>query len=359
MLRTSLTRASVITGAIKNNAGILTLNRPKALNSINLEMVTLMRQQLDAWMKPSPEIKLVIQNAAGGKAFCAGGDVRSITDAGKAGNTQLGKDFFSSEYVLDYKLATLPVPLVSLIDGITMGGGVGVSVHGTFRVATEKTLFAMPETGIGLFPDVGGGYFLPRLPHKELGTFLALTGHRLKSTDNLHAGVATHVCSKELLEKLTEALTLCNDKSDIEDVLLEFQENSLKTNADLNLRFSLQDHLGTIAECFQHNTVEEIKQALADATGDEWAKKQLAVIGKMSPTSCAISLEQVRRGGHMTLAEVLNMELGIGSECMEQKDFYEGIRAVLVDRDNSPQWAAFDGDISGYFQGSDWKPEEW
>ena len=326
MLRQTRPLKAVIEGAVKNNAGILTLNRPKALNSIDLEMVTLMRSQLNDWMKPSPKVKLVIQNAAGGKAFCAGGDVRSITDAGKNGNTQLGKDFFSNEYVLDYKLATLPVPLVSLIDGITMGGGVGVSVHGTFRVATEKTMFAMPETGIGLFPDVGGGYFLPRLPHKELGTFLALTGHRLKSVDNLHAGIATHICSKSKLEQLTEALTKSTGlESDIESILLEFQENSLKENEDLNLRFSLQDHLSTIAECFKHNSVDEIKQSLADTVDNSWAIKQLNIINKMSPTSCAISLEQVRRGANMSLAEVLNMELGIGSECMEQKDFYWGV----------------------------------
>merc|ERR1712000_762184 len=205
-------------------------------------MVNLMHGQLRSWMRETNKIKLLIQNS-NGKAFCAGGDVVAITEAGKNGNIELGKDFFSTEYKLDYALATFPVPLISIIDGICMGGGVGISVHGTFRVATEKTMFAMPETGIGLFPDVGGGHFLPRMQKDFLGTFLALTGHRLKSIDNLHAGIATHICEKKFIEKMTNILSKAENKEEIEDILLEFQEKSLKSNSDLNLRFSLEDHL--------------------------------------------------------------------------------------------------------------------
>lgn len=158
MLRSSIPHLQrVVTSEIIKNAGIITLNRPKALNSINQPMIDIMQDTLNEWI-PKNQVKLVIQEGAGGKAFCAGGDVRAITEEGLKGNTQAGKDFFGSEYTLDYCLATLPVPLVSLIDGIVMGGGVGISLHGKFRVATEKTLFAMPETAIGLFPDVGGGY---------------------------------------------------------------------------------------------------------------------------------------------------------------------------------------------------------
>lgn len=321
MLRTSLKARAVVEGAIKNNAGVLTLNRPKALNSLDLEMVNLMTNQLNSWMRPNPQIKLLIQNSSSPKAFCAGGDVRAITDAGKNGNTQLGKDFFATEYKLDYKLATLPVPVVSLIHGIVMGGGVGISLHGNFRVATEKTMFAMPETGIGLVPDVGGGYFLPRL-EGELGAFLGLTGYRLKSVDNLHAGIATHICSVERLEALTEALTNSTGEiENIESILLEFQENSLRENTDLNLKFSLADHLETINECFKFNLIAEINQALSD-NGSEFALKQLKTIGRMSPTSLAVTLEQIRRGANLSLKEVLNMEHSICSECMEQKDFY-------------------------------------
>jgi len=360
MLRSTVSLKSPVLGKIKNNAGILTLNKPKTLNSLDLEMVNIMHNQLKTWMQPSPSVKLVIQNATGGKAFCAGGDVRAITDAGKAGNTQLGKDFFGTEYKLDYALATLPVPLVSIVDGICMGGGVGISVHGTYRVATEKTLFAMPETGIGLFPDVGGGHFLPRLKHHNMGRFLALTGHRLRGVDNLHVGIATHVCEKSKIESLTEQLTLANGKDEIEDTLMEFQEASLKNNTDLNNRFSLADNLHQISYGFNGHSISQIQTDLLDLN-NEWCDKQIKIINKMSPISLHVTLEQLKRGKLMNLEQVLNMEHGIGSECMEQKDFYEGIRALLVDKDNNPKWVTEfnDKDIDKYFDGSDWKPEKW
>jgi len=357
MIRPSTTKLSSVLAKQVNNAGILTLNRPKALNALNHEMVKIMHTQLRAWVKPTASVKLVIQNAEGGKAFCAGGDIRSITDAGREGNIEPGCNFFNDEYRLNYALHTLPVPLVSIIDGITMGGGVGLSVHGTFRVATEKTLFAMPETGIGLFPDVGGGYFLPRIPKANLGTFLALTGHRVKGVDNVHAGIATHICAKAKLPELTEQLTKCGNKAEIEDLLLEFQEKSLRENVDMNRVFTLDEHLETIKSCFKYNTLDEIKSALQ--SGDAWAGQQLDIINKMSPTSCAITLEQLRRGARKNLKEVLNMESQIGATCMRKTDFYEGVRAVLIDRDNSPKWAEFDGDISEYFGESSWKAEEW
>jgi len=358
MLRTSLGNLQkVVESQIIKNAGVITLNRPKALNSINQEMIDIMQETLNDWI-PENKVKLVIQEGAGGKAFCAGGDVRAITEEGLKGNTQAGKDFFGSEYKLDYGLATLPVPLVSLIDGIVMGGGVGISLHGQFRVATEKTLFAMPETGIGLFPDVGGGYFLPRMKYSEFGTFLGLTGQRLKSVDNLHAGIATHICEKSRIPDLKSALTDCTDSDSVEQVLLEFQESSLKSNVDLNVRFSLEDKLDLIAECFKFDSVEEIMNAL-EKSGDDWGVKQANVLKKMSPTSLVITLEQIRRGAKMSLEEVLNMEHGIGSECMEGKDFYEGIRAVLVDRDNNPKWDDGKVDIEKYFKGSSWTANKW
>lgn len=358
MIRSSLsTLQKPVTSSIVNNAGIITLNRPKALNSLNQEMINIMQSTLNSWI-PENKVKLVIQEGAGGKAFCAGGDVRAITEEGLKGNTQAGKDFFGSEYKLDYGLATLPVPLVSLIDGIVMGGGVGISLHGKYRVATEKTLFAMPETGIGLFPDVGGGYFLPRMKYSELGTFLGLTGHRLKSIDNVHAGIATHICEKSKIPDLKSALTNCTNADSVESTLLEFQESSLKSNIDLNTRFTLEDKLDLISECFKFDTISEIKTALKNS-GDEWGVKQAGVLDKMSPTSLVITLEQIRRGKTMSLEEVLNMEHGIGSECMEGKDFYEGIRAVLVDRDNSPKWDQGEVDVEKYFKGSDWTANKW
>lgn len=358
MLRSSIPHLQrVVTSEIIKNAGIITLNRPKALNSINQPMIDIMQDTLNEWI-PKNQVKLVIQEGAGGKAFCAGGDVRAITEEGLKGNTQAGKDFFGSEYTLDYCLATLPVPLVSLIDGIVMGGGVGISLHGKFRVATEKTLFAMPETAIGLFPDVGGGYFLPRMKHSEFGTFLGLTGQRLKGIDNVHAGIATHICEKSKIQELKSALAECDSNETVEQVLLEFQENSLKSNVDLNARFTLEDKLDLISECFKFNKVSEILAAL-EASNDEWGVKQATALKKMSPTSLVITLEQLRRGANLNLEEVLNMEHGIGSECMEQKDFYEGIRAVLVDRDHNPKWDQSEVDLERYFKGSKWAATKW
>ena len=201
-------------------------------------------------------------------------------------------------------------------------------------------------------------YFLPRMKYSEFGTFLGLTGQRLKSVDNLHAGIATHICEKSRIPDLKSALTDCTDSDSVEQVLLEFQENSLKSNVDLNVRFSLEDKLDLIAECFKFDSVEEIMNAL-EKSGDDWGVKQANVLKKMSPTSLVITLEQIRRGAKMSLEEVLNMEHGIGSECMEGKDFYEGIRAVLVDRDNNPKWDDGKVDIEKYFKGSSWTANKW
>ncbi|KAJ7371315.1 hypothetical protein OS493_026960 [Desmophyllum pertusum] len=179
---------------IKNKVGVITLNRPKALNALNLNMIRQMYPVLQKW-DVDPAVSLVLIKGTGDRAFCAGGDVRAIAEAGKKGDS-LTKVFFKEEYMLNYAIGTLQTPYVAFINGITMGGGVGLSVHGRFRVATERTVFAMPETAIGLFPDVGGGYALPRMKGK-LGLYLALTGHRLKGYDVKHAGVATHFVTSE------------------------------------------------------------------------------------------------------------------------------------------------------------------
>ncbi|KXJ18578.1 3-hydroxyisobutyryl-CoA hydrolase, mitochondrial [Exaiptasia diaphana] len=271
----------------KKNVGLITLNRPKALNALNLSMIRKIYPVLKAWDQ-DPEVGLVIIKGTGEKAFCAGGDVRAIAEAGLRGE-DLTKDFFREEYTLNYTIGTLQTPYVALINGITMGGGVGLSVHGHFRVATEKTLFAMPETAIGLFPDVGGGHALPRL-EGCLGTFLALTGHRLKGIDVKHAGVATHFVT---LDKLSEL------------------EESLHGLSDFKLR--------------------TVKGLL-----DDFDSK---TINKMSPSSCKVTLRQLQNGGTMNLAECLQMEYRLSQRFMENEDFYEGIRAVLIDKDNSPTWS--------------------
>lgn len=226
-------------------------------------------------------------------------------------------------------------PYIALIHGITMGGGVGLSVHGQFRVATEKSLFAMPETAIGLFPDVGGGYFLPRLQGK-LGYFLALTGFRLKGRDVYTAGIATHFVDSEKLGMLEDDLLALNSpsKENIADVLETYHT---KSKIDQDKSFILEEHMDKINSWFSANTVEEIIENLQQ-DGSSFALEQLKVINKMSPTSLKITLRQLMEGSSKTLPEVLTMEYRLSQACIGGHDFHEGVRAVLIDKDQNPKW---------------------
>ncbi|CAK6963736.1 -hydroxyisobutyryl-CoA hydrolase%2C mitochondrial [Scomber scombrus] len=314
-------------------AGVITLNRPKVLNALNLSMIQQIYPQLKKWDKDNAT-DLVIIKAAGGKAFCAGGDIRAVTEAGKVGDS-LAQDFFREEYILNNAIGTCSKPYIALIDGITMGGGVGLSVHGRFRVATEKTLFAMPETAIGLFPDVGGGYFLPRLQGK-LGLFLALTGFRLKGRDVQRAGVATHFVESKKIPDLEKELVDLKSPSaeDVSRVLDSFQN---KSGLDAEKPFVLDKHISDIDRLFSSSSVEGIVQNLK-ADGSDFAKKQAEILSKMSPTSLKVTYKQLQLGASLSLADVLVMEYRLSQACMRGCDFYEGVRAVLVDKDQSPKW---------------------
>ncbi|KAM7153145.1 3-hydroxyisobutyryl-CoA hydrolase, mitochondrial isoform 1-T1 [Macrochelys suwanniensis] len=314
-------------------AGVITMNRPKALNALNLSMIRQIYPQLKTWER-DPETFLIIIKGTGGKAFCAGGDIRAITDAGKVGD-RLAQDFFREEYILNNAVGTCQKPYVALIDGITMGGGVGLSVHGHFRVATEKTLFAMPETAIGLFPDVGGGYFLPRLSGK-IGYYLALTGFRLKGRDLQKAGIATHFVESEKLPALEEDLMALKSpsKENVADVLNSYH---MKCKIDQEKQFVLDEHMDKINSLFSANSMEKIIQNLKQ-DGSPFALKQLETINKMSPTSLKMTLRQLREGASMTLQDVLTMEYRLSQACMSGHDFYEGVRAVLIDKDQVPKW---------------------
>ncbi|NXI41371.1 HIBCH protein, partial [Galbula dea] len=324
-------------------AGIITLNRPKALNALNLSMIRQIYPQVKTW-EQDPETFLIIVKGTGGKAFCAGGDIRAITDAGKVGD-RLAQDFFREEYTLNNAIGTCKKPYVALIDGITMGGGVGLSVHGHFRVATEKTLFAMPETAIGkylnrfshecLFPDVGGGYFLPRLSGK-IGYYLALTGFRLKGRDVLKAGIATHFVESEKLPALEKDLTALKSPSteNIADLLNSYHS---KSKVDEEKQFVLDEHMEKINSLFSAKSMEEIVQKLKQ-DGSPFAMKQLETINKMSPTSLKLTLRQLREGASMSLQDVLRMEYRLSQACLRGHDFYEGVRAVLIDKDQLPKW---------------------
>ncbi|WP_084396687.1 enoyl-CoA hydratase/isomerase family protein [Henriciella aquimarina] len=303
----------------QGKAGRLTLNRPKALHSLNLDMCKRMTDALDDW-SDDPDVELVIvDHAPGTRGFCAGGDIRMLAESG-AKDGEEAHDFFAAEYRLNTLIKEYPKPYVAIQDGVTMGGGVGISVHGDYRVATPNTLFAMPESGIGLFPDVGGGWFLPRLPG-ALGMWLALTGERLKGEDVLAVGVATHFTDKP--DGLAEALCEQGVKA----------LDGLKTEASP----SFVDHIPEIDSCFAKASVEDIIACLE--AGSDWAKGQAEALTTKSPLTLKIAHRQLTEGGKLDdFRENMRMELRIASRLVRTKSFQEGVRAVLIDKDNKPAW---------------------
>ncbi|KAJ8911962.1 hypothetical protein NQ315_012773 [Exocentrus adspersus] len=307
----STDQSDVIIQNIKDK-GVIILNRPKALNALNLSMVRKIYPALKDW---EPKKTLVIIKGAGDKAFCAGGDVKNVVEAGLKGDQSVGRTFFREEYTTNGLIGSYKIPYIAFIDGIVMGGGVGLSVHGQFRVATEKTLFAMPETQIGLFPDVGGSYFLPRLKGR-LGWYLALTGYRLKGIDLLKAGIATHYCESNQLKDLEEALLNSSNEEDIKIILAKFN----KTDKS---EFSLKSVLEKIDNCFSANTVEEILERL-ERDGSTWAEGTINLLKKMSPTSLKVTFKELQLGQKLNLQECLQMEYRLAFHCLENKDFFEG-----------------------------------
>jgi enoyl-CoA hydratase len=315
---------------------IATLDRPKALNALTLEMIRALDPQLALWAGDD-EVKAVVIRGAGGRAFCAGGDVRAIWEDGKAlkagnGDGALTRDFFREEYVLNRRIHTLAKPWIALIDGITMGGGVGLSVPGSHRIVTDKTLFAMPETGIGLFPDVGGSWYLPRCPG-EVGTFLALTGTRLQGADALYAGLATHYVPSERVDELVSALSGADWSGDAHAVV----EAILASVTQDPGTPPLTAHRDAIDRCFRFDSVEEIFAAL-EVEGTVWAADTLKNLRRMSPTSLKVTLRQMRTGRTLSFDDAMTMEYRMSQAFIQGEDFYEGIRALLVDKDKSPRW---------------------
>ncbi|CAJ0597250.1 unnamed protein product [Cylicocyclus nassatus] len=313
---------------------VVTLNRPKALNALNVPMIREIYPQMKQWEK-NKDVNLIILKGAGEKAFCAGGDVVAVVKSAKAakeGSTStVHKDFFREEYFLNYLIGSLSMPFVAFIDGIVMGGGCGLSVNGKFRVCTERTMLAMPETALGLFPDVGGSYFLSRLKH-NLGNYLALTGYRLQGADALHAGLATHYVPSSQLGELQKKLVSLDDVTEktVEAAIRELQPSSVP-------KFSVEQQLPVIEKTFQARTVEEILENLKKENSD-WSKKQVATLSKMSPTSMKVTLRQLQNGANMKFNEVFTMEYQLTQRCLEDHDFYEGCRAILIDKDRNPKW---------------------
>ncbi|MCO5145192.1 MAG: enoyl-CoA hydratase/isomerase family protein [Aquamicrobium sp.] len=307
----------------RGRAGIVTLNRPKALNALNSAMVRLIHPQLVAWAS-DPSVELVVVRGAGEKAFCAGGDIRQLHDWGKAGDPAM-LEFYHEEYRLNAFIKCYPKPYVAVVDGIVMGGGVGLSAHGSHRVAGERLMFAMPETGIGFFPDVGGTFFLPRMPGRT-GTWLALTAARLGQADALWSGFATHAVASADLGAVVDALA---EKGDPDTTLAAFARPAGDAPAEVLLP--------VIDRCFSADTVEGILARL-DAEDGEWAAKQAAAIRQKSPTSLKIALRQMREGAAASFEDCMRTEYRIVSRIPAGVDFYEGVRAVIIDKDNAPKW---------------------
>ncbi len=313
--------AEVLT-RIEGSVGRITLNRPKALHALNQAMCEAMTAALLEWRDDSA-VTMVLIDHAGERGFCAGGDIRMIAESG-ASDAFAARAFFHAEYRLNDLLFRYPKTVVAVIDGIVMGGGVGISMPADVRIATERTTFAMPETGIGLFPDVGGGWFLPRLPEPELGSWLALTGARLKGRDTVAAGIATHFVDSEKVEALKAAI--------IRDGLGAL--DGLATTGD-----PIVPVPGTLIPLFGHDTVEAVFGAL-EADGGDWPLAQLALLKTRSPQSLKVTLRQLRLGAAMgSFADNMAMEYRLGGRVVRTHDFQEGVRAVIVDKDNAPKWS--------------------
>ncbi len=325
----------------RGRALFITLDRPAALNALNRDMCGAIHAALYASLS-DPTVDRVVIEGAGDRAFCAGGDVVGLYHAGRAGSPEW-EAFFHDEYRMNQAISTYPDDYVALLDGVTMGGGVGLSIHGRYRVATERTLFAMPETGIGLIPDVGGTHALARLPG-EIGTWLALTGARLKAADCLYAGIATHHVPAERIPLLRDLLA---DNAEPVAEILRVMHTDPGPGALATLREAIDFH-------FAHDRVEDIQASLAQ--GDDWARAQHEVIARMSPTSLKLSLRGVRMGRGASIEAALRTEYRIVCAIKAGRDFYEGVRAQLIDKDKSPLWspatlaAVDEATIAGYLR---------
>jgi enoyl-CoA hydratase len=306
-------------------AGRISLNRPKAIHALNLPMCRAMIDALLRW-RDDDAVEAVIIDHSEGRGFCAGGDIRMLAESG-AKDGKEARLFFHTEYRLNHLLFTYAKPVVAFMDGITMGGGVGISQPAKYRVATEHTRFAMPETGIGLFPDVGGGWYLPRLEGR-VGVYLALTGARLDGAECLALGLATHYLPPE---KLAEAKArIAVDPARIGGILGELSVTAPPA--------AITQHLDKINRLFASDTYEDILAAL-EADGGEWAEKELATLRTKSPQTCKVALRQLKEGGEMhDFASQMAQEYAIGSRVVQMHDFIEGVRALIIDKDNSPKW---------------------
>jgi len=310
---------------VEGRVGRLTLNRPKALHALTTAMCRTMIEALAAW-RDDPGVALVMIDHAGARGFCAGGDIRMLAESG-ARDGREACEFFFIEYRLNELLFRYPKHVVAFMDGVTMGGGVGISRPARYRVATERTTFAMPETGIGLFPDVGGGWYLSRMPD-HVGLWLALTGARIGPADCELLGLATHYVESARLAELKAAIVAA--PAAVERLLTEFKSDPGRP--------AVAAHQDEIARIFAQPSAEAIEAALEGADSD-WARAQLAILKTKSPQTIKVAFRQLQLGARAaSFAENMAMEYRIAVRVVRRPDFIEGVRAVVVDKDNRPRW---------------------
>ncbi len=316
-----------------NGLGVITLNRPEALNSLNDSMVQGIRTHLLKW-REDPEIHAVILRSSSDKAFCAGGDLKEIYRAQEAGDAAHLTQFIETEYEIIRLIAEYPKPYISLIPGICMGGGMGISIHGTVRVVTEDTIMAMPEVNIGYFPDVGASYFLSKCPGK-LGLFLGLTAYRMNAADAVYVGIATHYVSRENMPLLFEALMTVDikgqPKEGIHAILEVFSEGKAPMMSELEI------HRNFIDTMFGEEGLENILAHLK-ISKNQWRHKIEALLATASPSSLKATYELLENASGKSFHQAIGVEVTLAKKLMHRAEFHEGIRAMVVDKDRNPRW---------------------
>ncbi|MCS3515527.1 enoyl-CoA hydratase/isomerase family protein [Pseudomonas grimontii] len=320
---------------VRNHIGHLTLNRPSGLNAITLDMVRSLTQQLQAW-SDDPQVHAVVLRGAGEKAFCAGGDIRSLYDSFKSGDT-LHEDFFVEEYALDLAIHHYRKPVLALMDGFVLGGGMGLVQGADLRVVTERSRLAMPEVAIGYFPDVGGSYFLPRIPG-ELGIYLGVTGVQVRAADALYCGLANWYLDSAKLAILDQKLDS-----------LQWQESPLKDLQGVLAKLAVQrlpdPPLAALRPAIDHffglpdipSIVEQLQEVTV-ADSHEWALNTVHLMQTRSPLAMAVTLEMLRRGRRLPLERCFALELHLDRQWFERGDLIEGVRALIIDKDKNPRW---------------------
>lgn len=315
----------MILTSVDNHLGRIQLNRPKALHALNHEMCEAMLAALEAW-RDDLSVHAILIDHAQGRGFCAGGDIRLIADS-STGDGAAARAFFATEYRLNHRLFTYSKPTIAVMDGVTMGGGVGISQPCKFRIATENTRFAMPETAIGLFPDVGGGWYLSRLPGR-IGQYLALTGARLDGSEMLALGLATHLVPAAALDAIKAAIAA--------DPMAT--ETILSAHATPTGDAPILTQREAIDRLFASDHFEEILSAL-EADGSDWAQAQLVTLRQRSPLSCKVSLKLLLDGATMpTFEDEMRQEYAVVTRIVQRPDIVEGVRAVIIDKDHAPKW---------------------